>query len=153
MAAENPLKLPPDDDLRRLIHFSAGDGRIWLAGHRMVLLHLGGLANLRKELMQQALQNGEKDALRTTIDRVRAAYVRAAEGLFLIPAAGLTPSELFQALRGAGVDEATAKRIGDALERLDSMRYGRTAAEPQSALGEARSALEALLAAGRRLRR
>jgi DNA-binding NtrC family response regulator/predicted hydrocarbon binding protein len=52
MAADKPLTLPPDDDLRRLIHFSAGDGRIWLAGHRMLLLHLGGLANLRKELIQ-----------------------------------------------------------------------------------------------------
>jgi hypothetical protein len=52
MATEQSLNMPPDDDLRRLIHFSAGDGRIWLAGHRMVLLHLGGLANLRKELIQ-----------------------------------------------------------------------------------------------------
>ncbi len=52
MTAENNLSLPSDADLRRLIHFSAGDGRIWLAGHRMVLLHLGGLANLRKELIQ-----------------------------------------------------------------------------------------------------
>nr|NDG08272.1 hypothetical protein [Oxalobacteraceae bacterium] len=47
MTAEKSPTLPPDDDLRRLIHFSAGDGRIWLAGHRMLLLHLGGLANLR----------------------------------------------------------------------------------------------------------
>ena len=52
MAADNSLSLPPDDDLRRLIHFSAGDGRIWLAGHRMLLLHLGGLASLRKEMIQ-----------------------------------------------------------------------------------------------------
>ncbi|MBU3708800.1 MAG: AAA family ATPase [Burkholderiaceae bacterium] len=52
MATEKSSTLPPDDDLRRLIHFSAGDGRIWLAGHRMLLLHLGGLANLRKELIQ-----------------------------------------------------------------------------------------------------
>lgn len=52
MAADKSPTLPPDDDLRRLIHFSAGDGRIWLAGHRMLLLHLGGLANLRKELIQ-----------------------------------------------------------------------------------------------------
>jgi DNA-binding NtrC family response regulator len=52
MATEKSPTLPPDDDLRRLIHFSASDGRIWLAGHRMLLLHLGGLANLRKELIQ-----------------------------------------------------------------------------------------------------
>ncbi len=52
MSLENLPPLPSDADLRRLIHFSAGDGRIWLAGHRMVLLHLGALANLRKELVQ-----------------------------------------------------------------------------------------------------
>ncbi len=47
-------KLPPmpsDADLRRLIHFSAGDGRIWLAGQRMVLVHTAALGALRKELM------------------------------------------------------------------------------------------------------
>lgn len=44
--------LPQDADLRRLVHFSAGDGRIWLAGHRMLLLHLEALAGLRRELMQ-----------------------------------------------------------------------------------------------------
>ena len=44
--------LPSDADLRRLIHFSASDGRIWLAGHRMVLLHLSGLGSLRKELIR-----------------------------------------------------------------------------------------------------
>ena len=45
-------QLPLDADLKRLIHFSAGDGRIWLAGHRMLLLHAEALGNLRKELMQ-----------------------------------------------------------------------------------------------------
>lgn len=44
--------LPQDADLRRLVHFSAGDGRIWLAGHRMLLLHVEALAGLRRELMQ-----------------------------------------------------------------------------------------------------
>ncbi|MCW5155231.1 XylR N-terminal domain-containing protein [Burkholderia cenocepacia] len=44
--------LPPDTDLRKLIHFSASDGRIWLAGQRMVLLHAGALATLRQELME-----------------------------------------------------------------------------------------------------
>lgn len=52
MATDNLPPLPSDADLRRLVHFSASDGRIWLAGHRMLLLHLGGLANLRKELIQ-----------------------------------------------------------------------------------------------------
>ncbi len=47
-------KLPPlpgDADLRRLIHFSTGDGRIWLAGQRMVLVHSAALGALRRELM------------------------------------------------------------------------------------------------------
>jgi DNA-binding NtrC family response regulator len=44
--------LPSDEDLRRLVHFSAGDGRIWLAGHRMLLLHATTLAAVRRELMQ-----------------------------------------------------------------------------------------------------
>ncbi len=46
------IPLPADSDLRRLIHFSAGDGRIWLAGHRMLLLHAEALGGLRRELMQ-----------------------------------------------------------------------------------------------------
>jgi DNA-binding NtrC family response regulator len=48
------LPLPPmpsDADLRRLIHFSAGDGRIWLAGQRMLLLHAAALSSLRRELV------------------------------------------------------------------------------------------------------
>lgn len=43
--------LPSDADLRRLVHFSAGDGRIWLAGQRMVLIHAAALGSLRRELM------------------------------------------------------------------------------------------------------
>jgi DNA-binding NtrC family response regulator len=42
---------PSDADLRRLIHFSAGDGRIWLAGQRMLLVHAAALGSLRRELM------------------------------------------------------------------------------------------------------
>ena len=44
--------LPQDADLRRLVHFSASDGRIWLAGHRMLLLHVEALGGLRRDLMQ-----------------------------------------------------------------------------------------------------
>jgi DNA-binding NtrC family response regulator len=43
--------LPPDADLRRMVHFSAGDGRIWLAGQRMLLIHAAALGALRRELM------------------------------------------------------------------------------------------------------
>lgn len=50
--AHHPIPpLPSDADLRRLIHFSAGDGRIWLAGQRMVLVHASALGALRRELM------------------------------------------------------------------------------------------------------
>lgn len=43
--------LPSDQDLRRQVHFSASDGRIWLAGQRMLLLHMAALLALRRELM------------------------------------------------------------------------------------------------------
>ena len=51
MTTEPLPSLPSDADLRRLIHFSAGDGRIWLAGQRMLLVHAAALASLRRELV------------------------------------------------------------------------------------------------------
>ncbi|WP_423803318.1 sigma 54-interacting transcriptional regulator [Paraburkholderia fungorum] len=45
------LNLPPDSDLRRLIHFSPDDGQIWLAGQRMLLIHASALGGLRLELI------------------------------------------------------------------------------------------------------
>lgn len=76
MTASPPsMSLPSDADLRRLIHFSVGDGRIWLAGQRMLLIHTAGLANLRTELirtvgiahtrrvfMRAGFASGERDA-------------------------------------------------------------------------------------------
>ncbi len=44
--------LPPDADLRRMLQFSSSDGRIWLAGQRMLLLHAAALGTLRAELMR-----------------------------------------------------------------------------------------------------
>ncbi|MBH1965641.1 MAG: sigma 54-interacting transcriptional regulator [Comamonadaceae bacterium] len=44
-------QLPSDRDLRRLVQFSSGDGRIWLAGQRMVLVHAAALSSLRRELV------------------------------------------------------------------------------------------------------
>ncbi|MDY0329163.1 MAG: sigma 54-interacting transcriptional regulator [Thiomonas sp.] len=52
MPKHKPPSFPDDADLRRLIHFSAVDGRIWLAGQRMLLLHAASLGALRRELMQ-----------------------------------------------------------------------------------------------------
>ncbi len=43
---------PPANDLRRLVHFSANDGRIWLAGQRMLLFHAAALGGLRRELIR-----------------------------------------------------------------------------------------------------
>ena len=51
--ATDPLPaLPSDADLRRQIRFSSADGRIWLAGQRMVLMHAASLGTLRRELVQ-----------------------------------------------------------------------------------------------------
>lgn len=46
--------LPSSADLRRLIRFSAVDGRIWLAGQRMMLVHASALGALRREAMNAA---------------------------------------------------------------------------------------------------
>lgn len=40
-----------NEDLRKLVHFSAKDGTIWLAENRMLLLHVMALAGLRRELI------------------------------------------------------------------------------------------------------
>jgi DNA-binding NtrC family response regulator/predicted hydrocarbon binding protein len=45
------IKYPQNGDLRRLIRFSAEDGTIWLAEHRMLLLHAAALGGLRKEII------------------------------------------------------------------------------------------------------
>ncbi|MCL2778127.1 MAG: sigma 54-interacting transcriptional regulator [Polyangiaceae bacterium] len=48
----NLFTAPSDADLRRQIQFSPSDGRIWLAGQRMVLLHVASLGILRRELIR-----------------------------------------------------------------------------------------------------
>ena len=68
--------LPSDADLRRLVHFSSGDGRIWLSGQRMLLVHAAALQAMRRELMatlgpqntrrlllRAGYASGERDAL------------------------------------------------------------------------------------------
>ncbi|HNK52023.1 MAG TPA: sigma 54-interacting transcriptional regulator, partial [Ottowia sp.] len=44
--------LPSTADLRRQVEFSSSDGRIWLAGQRMLLMHAASLGTLRRELIQ-----------------------------------------------------------------------------------------------------
>lgn len=59
-----------------MVHFSAGDGRIWLAGQRMLLVHAAALGALRRELMgtigreqtrrllmRAGYESGERDAV------------------------------------------------------------------------------------------
>lgn len=68
--------LPSDADLRRLVHFSPVDGRIWLADQRMLLVHAAAFQALRRELvaslgqahtrrllMRAGYASGERDAL------------------------------------------------------------------------------------------
>ncbi|MYM34446.1 AAA family ATPase [Duganella sp. FT94W] len=43
---------PTLDDLTQSLHFSPGDGRIWLNGQRMQLLHTTSLGALRRELLE-----------------------------------------------------------------------------------------------------
>ncbi|BEP96318.1 sigma-54-dependent Fis family transcriptional regulator [Acidovorax sp. A79] len=67
---------PSDADLRRLVHFSPVDGRIWLADQRMLLVHAAAFQALRRELvaslgavhtrrllMRAGYASGERDAL------------------------------------------------------------------------------------------
>ena len=44
--------LPSAADLRRQVEFSSADGRIWLAGQRMLLMHAASLGTLRRELIK-----------------------------------------------------------------------------------------------------
>lgn len=50
-AQMNAGAAPTLDDLTRSLQFSPGDGRIWLNGQRMQLMHTSSLGNLRRELM------------------------------------------------------------------------------------------------------
>jgi len=52
IVAESVLTMPSDAALRRQVRFSSADGRIWLAGQRMVLMHAASLGTLRRELVQ-----------------------------------------------------------------------------------------------------
>ena len=80
--------LPSDADLRRLVQFSSKDGRIWLAGQRMLLLHAAALASLRRELMQSIGHEKTRRLLMRTgysageSDAALARKIRANESMF-----------------------------------------------------------------------
>ncbi|WP_198971470.1 sigma-54-dependent Fis family transcriptional regulator [Xylophilus sp. ASV27] len=76
MRASTLPPLPSDADLRRLLHFSPVDGRIWLSDQRMLLVHAAAIQALRRELMgslgaahtrrllmRAGYASGERDAL------------------------------------------------------------------------------------------
>ncbi len=46
------LTYPSDSDLRRLLHFEADSGAIWLGERRMLLLHTAALSALRQDLIR-----------------------------------------------------------------------------------------------------
>ncbi|WP_119157408.1 sigma 54-interacting transcriptional regulator [Caldimonas tepidiphila] len=94
MAAPTLPPLPGDTDLRRLVHFSAGDGRIWLAGQRMVLVHVASMGLLRRELMHSFGWEQTRRVLMRTghaagrRDAALARQVRGCAGLFEMFAVG-----------------------------------------------------------------
>lgn len=101
MSSSRLPPLPTDADLRRLVHFSAGDGRIWLAGQRMLLVHAAALGGLRRELMATLGRDGTRRLL------LRAGY-----------AAGERDAALARQVRGgAGLFETFA--VGPQLHMLE----------------------------------
>ncbi len=95
------IKYPKNVDLRRLVHFSAEDGTIWLGEHRMVLVHVAALSALRKELFQLA---GPEQARRIL---TRMGY-----------ACGTRDAELARKIRG-GQDPIDAFVVGPQLHMLE----------------------------------
>ena len=52
MTSDTLPPFPSDLDLRELLRFSNPDGRIWLAGQRMLLMHVNALQALRNEIIR-----------------------------------------------------------------------------------------------------
>ena len=62
----SPPKLPPDHDLRQLLHFSLDEGSIWLGSRRMVLVHAESLGRLRKALLARLGRDEARSMLLST---------------------------------------------------------------------------------------
>jgi DNA-binding NtrC family response regulator/predicted hydrocarbon binding protein len=97
------IKYPKDLDLRRLVRFSAEDGTIWLAEHRMVLLHAAALAGLRKELLNSV-----------GLEHTRRVMTRMGY------ASGVRDAELAKKIR-AGQDPIDAFMVGPQLHMLEGV--------------------------------
>ena len=101
--AKPMIKYPKDLDLRRLVRFSAEDGTIWLAEHRMVLLHAAALAGLRKELLNTV-----------GLEHTRRVMTRMGY------ASGVRDAELAKKIR-AGQDTIDAFVVGPQLHMLEGV--------------------------------
>jgi DNA-binding NtrC family response regulator/predicted hydrocarbon binding protein len=97
------IKYPKDLDLRRLVRFSAEDGTIWLAEHRMVLLHAAALAGLRKELLNSV-----------GLEHTRRVMTRMGY------ASGMRDAELAKKIR-CGQDAVDAFVVGPQLHMLEGI--------------------------------
>lgn len=86
--------LPSDMDLRELLRFSNSDGRIWLAGQRMLLMHVNALQALRNEIIHTlGLAQARKLLMRAghsagTRDGLLARQVRSQMGTYEAYAVG-----------------------------------------------------------------
>jgi DNA-binding NtrC family response regulator len=95
------IKYPQNDDLRRLIRFSAEDGTVWLGESRMLLLHAAAMAGLRRELINSV---GPEHARRVL---TRMGF-----------ASGTRDAELARRIRG-GPDTMAAFFVGPQLHMLE----------------------------------
>ena len=70
------IQYPESADIRSLLRFAAEDGHIWLGEHRMLLLHVGAMSELRKELIDSV---GQQQARRILTRMGFASGMRDAE--------------------------------------------------------------------------
>lgn len=95
------IQYPENADLRSLLRFAAEDGLIWLGEHRMLLLHAGAMAELRKELIE-------------SVGREQARRILTRMGF----ASGMRDAELARKTR-SGSDLADAFVMGPQLHMLE----------------------------------
>src|SRR6266702_1935199 len=107
-ACVDSLRYPDIADLMSRLHFSPGDGRIWLDDQRMVLVHTSAMGVLRRELIESL-----------GIDRARGLLTRMGYN------SGTRDAELARKVRPKGrIQDMFA--VGPQLHMLEGM----TAVEP-----------------------
>jgi len=95
------IQYPDSTDLRSLLRFSPEEGHVWLSEHRMLLMHVGAMYELRKELIASV---GQQQARRIL---TRMGF-----------ASGMRDAELARKARGAS-DLADAFAVGPQLHMLE----------------------------------